>query len=603
VSTRFVIRPLGALGLLLLGACASAPLAAQSRSGGAARSPATSDASALPAVARACPTFGVDDLEPAKPEPDTTAIALTEVFPRLEARAAGIVPRRLDLSRVEVEQLPPEESPSTSGAGIGWEAIDRDWVESGLRPEIRASFDALMTMTDAFNEKGRLRFLLSGRLNQLEVLPADADGFQAGCVRSALARTERERAELSEPRAAETATLLGLLEGAAPRTPEETYVLADLLLQSRSDPTAKAIRFARPLDLFYSVAANDKAPTELRARALEQTARIYFATDRPKEALAALEHVLATTHDDDLREQTLAKLAELIFDDVRREKHLEKLVELETPQGRGYPLSRNLGQLAQMQLVRENLVGGLETAAHCARAESGDFAESVDPWFCAGTLAEAMAKLGGAPDELEVPVSFLGPLLANVMANASSRFDRDELTHAAHLLLERAPTAPEAPLALFRLRALEPDPTQARRLTERLERDYGPQSEWNAKQVARLARSEGRDRIAEAIERLRSPPYDLLFSRPTEADDLEEEVRERLHALTTECNAELGRTAKDVTATFDTTGTVPTAIARGAPAELRACLDRGAKSLFRSLGPWTIRVTLHPTRHSKPRSR
>ncbi|HTJ80716.1 MAG TPA: hypothetical protein VL400_03300, partial [Polyangiaceae bacterium] len=483
--------------------------------------------------------------------------------------------------------------PASSPFGMGWRGLDSDWIESGIASARRPAFDAWASSNAAVSRAQRLGALLSDRGRVLRSIPPDDDGFMAGCVSAALARAQREAGTFTLRRTEQATALIGLIDGAATRSPEETYLLADLLADRPPNGVSAQARFARSIDLFSKVATDPHAARELRARAVEQTARLYFASERQADGVAALERVRTMTQDPELIEDTLDKLADFAKDDATSEKRLLELVALEQPKRHGYPLSRNLGRLAEVQLRRGALDAALVTAAACANAENGDFEDDPDPWGCAPTLAEAMAELGGPPDGVTVPRALIGPLSGAVMEAAIARLDRDGAAHVGELLLREDALAPQVPYALHELRALASDGAAEAALATRLERVTDPDSEWHAAQVARLARRSDPARIDQTIGSLVAWPTRVASKRPTSDDDLREEVRERAEQVVDLCAAELAATSKDATLVFDTRGAAPRATANGVPRDAAACLARGAKSRFRSLGPMLVSVTLH----------
>src|SRR5262249_2947071 len=131
--------------------------------------------------------------------------------------------------------------------------------------------------------------------------------------------------------------------------------------------------------------------------AAEQTASIYLRVSEHVRGIAALQRVLVLTKDQDLKIETLIKIAALTDGSAAREKLLEQiLAELDRGIG-GYRVAQTLAQLAELRLERGAFALARDAAVRCALEVGDDFPEEPDPWSCASTLAQALGELGGAP--------------------------------------------------------------------------------------------------------------------------------------------------------------------------------------------------------------
>jgi hypothetical protein len=582
--------------LLLTGACsARSPEIARSPAPSPPPAPVVSTTPASPApppaAQRECPAVDLAALEPPPPARDPRVVDLGEVFPRDEVRVPGAATRSIDLGRERYSLHPGGGDPGFSvGVGLGFPALDADWVKGDVSPPLAAALDVWTTAGGAWMAQGRGALLLGERASVLRAVPPGDDGFALRCVTEARARAlDLERVHDAAARDA-AAQILALLEAHPPKNAAETLLLGCLLTDRTAPPRGEpASAKARSIQLLSRVASDVKAHRKLRAIAAEQVARLLDGAAQ----IAALRRVIALTDDPEQRIETLIKLADLAPGKrAELEKQLEQILVELARRPPSYRAAFTLAKLAKSRLDRGAFALARDAAAQCARETANDTFDTPDPWDCAPVLATALGELGGAARGAEVPLPFLGPLGLQIMREAKGRLDRDEARRAGELLVARLPMATEAPEALDLLISLSSDPQAKRSLLERRERDYGPGSGWLAAQRARLAVRNELPELERALTRLVQPTTELGSPPPTTEEQSRAELGQRLDQVIQGCEGELAASGREIALRIDTTGSLPRVTASGANVRLAACLTGVAVTRFRSVGPAKISVIL-----------
>lgn len=532
-----------------------------------------------------CPAIDYATLEPAT-TPDTRTIPLTRVFVREEARDQVVTvpaPFDLDVTRVRRDGPAPKGG---GGIGLGWQGLQASSVASTTSAEVAAPLAAWDAARKELGEHQRGSYLLDTRARYARSVEPPAAWGGRRCVNEAAAQAERDeqQAEAVVERAA--AELRAVLEKLPSLEPGDAVLLGYLLadeLPYPYDPKATA----RPIELFTAVANDASVDRELRARAAEQLARLHGPSS--KAFAGALEQVLSLTRDPELSIATQIKLADLEPDPAKAEARRVKLVEALDQRGGEWPLAKTLADLAYARLDRGAFELARDDAARCARASAADVPRDPDPWGCAPVLAEALAELSAAPEKVEVPLAFLGPLAIASMDAALQRRDWNQARHVGTLLLAELPAAAEAPEALTMLMALARSDDERAALAARKAREHGPDGAWAAAQRERLAwehePEEARQRLAELLEPDRRLP---VVREPSTPAELTAELRVRAALVAESCIDVLPKGRRPITIGLATAGTTPVVTVRGAKPAAAACLQRSTASRFRSVGPVQI---------------
>ncbi len=114
-----------------------------------------------PAAPRECPAVDLAALEPRPPARDPRVVDLGEVFPRDEVRVSGAATRGIDLGRKLYPLHPGGGDPGFSGGvGLGFPALDADWVKGDVSPPLAAALDVWTTAEEAWMQQGRGALLL-----------------------------------------------------------------------------------------------------------------------------------------------------------------------------------------------------------------------------------------------------------------------------------------------------------------------------------------------------------------------------------------------------------------------------------------------------------
>ena len=334
---------------VLLAACAPAAKRPTSSPGaGATTSTATAAESDAP-----CPTIDYAALEEPESRPDVRTIALTRVFQREEARAQVVtVPAALDLDVIRVGPPLSRNGKGGGGMGFGWTMLQPSWVASATSPEVEAPLAAWDAAWDALGTLQRASYLLDVRARytrSAEPLPGWGGRH---CVEEAAAKAEREEqeAEATKDRAAEA--LRAVLEGLPSPRPGDAFVLAYLLENQLPYPYPSG-GTARPIALLSKVAGDKSVDRELRARAVEQLARLHGPDS--KAFVVSLEQVLALTRDRELIVETLLKLAAVAGyrgDPAKAEALHVRTLEQLGPEAEGWRVAATYSALAHARLER-----------------------------------------------------------------------------------------------------------------------------------------------------------------------------------------------------------------------------------------------------------
>ncbi|MCA9660532.1 MAG: hypothetical protein KC486_19480 [Myxococcales bacterium] len=540
-----------------------------------------------------CPPVDYAALEPDKRHPDTRTIALTRIFaaPKPPKAAKGQAPR-VDLGELRLPRRSRDKG--GWGAGMGWEGLSASWVDGTLRPSIAASFADWDEGRRRYLDHQRGAYLLDTRVRYARTITPPESWGSARCLKVALTEAKRAEAAAKAEVEAEAKVLRAALEAAERRSAGEKLLLAVLLADALPYPYSEG-DVARSLALLAEVADDEAAGRELRARAAEQSARISPARGEPFKA--HLERVLQLSTDPELRIETMIKLTALSGDAAEREAMRVRIVDgIEHLEGDehhlGWRLAHVLADLAEDRLERGAYDLAIADAARCARASAADFRRDPDPWGCASTLAEAMATQTAAPENVEVPLAFLGPLAVASMRSALRRFDREQARRLGELLLAELPEAAQAPAVLVLLDAVASTEAQRDVLAARLERDYGSASAWAQAQRERLAWSYGPDDVDAELAKLRASTDAAVPRAPQTRSELEAELRLRAGAVIGACAALVDDPKRKVGVAVDTRGALPKATIRGADRPAVACLRREVGAWFRSLDPLRVSFTI-----------
>lgn len=542
-----------------------------------------------------CPPADYAAIEPDKLDPDARTIALTRVFaPAAEPPmvAKGPAPR------VELGELrPPGQGPPDKGGmgvGMGWQGLTASWVDGTLRPSVAGPFAAWIAARERLFDHQRGAYLLGTRVRYARSVPPPASWGSQRCLEAAATAAERAKAEAEAKVEVRAEALRAALEAADQRSGGEKLLLAVLVADAMSSPESEG-DVARSLALLREVIDDEAAGRELRARAAEHSARI---SPMSAEVIKAhLERVLQLTRDPVLTIETMIKLTAISDDAAEQEAMrvtiIDRIDHLEGDDHHlGWRLAHTLADLAEDRLERGAYDLAVTDAARCARASAADFPRDPDPWDCAPTLAEAMAILAAAPESVEVPLAFLGPLAVASMRSALSRYDRGQARTVGELLLRELPEAAQAPLVLSLLDAVASTEAERDAIAGRLERDYGLESAWAIAQRERLAWRHGPDDIDAELARLRAPSVPALPRPPRTPSEREEELRQRARGVTSACGALLTGPKRKVGVAVDTRGAIPKPTIRGADRPLGACLRREVGAWFRSADPARISFTI-----------
>jgi hypothetical protein len=540
-----------------------------------------------------CPPVDYAALEPDKRHPDTRTIALTRVFARPEpAKAAKGQAPRVDLGELRV----PRRSRDKGGWGVsmGWEGLSAIWVDGTLRPSIAAPFADWDEGRRRYLDHQRGAYLLDTRVRYARSVAPPASWGSPRCLEAAAVEAKRAVQASEAEVLAKAEVLRAALEATERRSGGETLLLAILLADGRQHPLREGDD-ARSLALLREVMDDESVGREQRARAAEVSARLLQMRDEPIKAL--LERVLQLTTDPVLKIETTIKLAALSRDAAEREAMRVRIIaQLDALEGRerrlDWRVANTLGDLADDRLGRGAYELAFADAARCARASAATFRRDPDPWGCAATLAEARVYVTTTPENVDVPLPFLGPLSLASMRVALRRYDRDEARRVGELLLAELPEAAQAPEVLVLLGAVASTDAAREAFAERLERDYVLDSAWAQAQRERLAWSHEPDDVERKLAQLRAPADAGLPAAPQTPSERDEELRRRAGGVIGACAALLDDPKRKVGVTVDTGPMPPKATIRGADRPAVDCLRREVGAWFRSLEPMRVSFTI-----------
>jgi hypothetical protein len=521
--------------------------------------------------------------ELAAPAPDARVVALSEVYPRHEARLPGVAPRAWDLGRVGIDPHRHGER-EDDFSPIEWLDLTGNWVAGDLRPEVIAPFarwEASMAKRATWRGHSSL---LERRADRLFVAPPADGGFQLQCAHDARGYAVAVADAAEREASYEAASLVAILEARSDPSAGERLLLGYLLAQRaswRDEPTP----LARSLSLFTSVGRDEKAHPEVRAHAEYQAAHIHCIPSRSEEeaCVAALKRVVALTKDRELELDALYQQIDVTRDDDARHKLLEHIFATLPHRQGDWRVSRALRALAEERYRRGELEGALDVAAACGRLEAAG---------CMDVFVRALWARGGAPEGMSVPLPFIGPLALALMEHSRGVIDHDEARRAGELLLARFPEARETPRVLELLASNTRDRRAHDALLERRARVVAPDSAWSLAQRAGRSPDDDVQGLELAVGRLLSPPLQYPPERPENDDELRDELRRRAQSLARHCTNELTTAARELHLSIDTTPAVPRLRASGASGQDVDCLSRAVSRYFRSVGEATIDVTL-----------
>lgn len=540
---------------------------------------------ATPSAAFTCPLYDRADLEAQeKAEEDAPVpvetLKLGEVFALDEARdPSGRAVELHDLGAVHLQH--GTRSPGrVSGVGLGFVGMSPKWFSGKIAPPLEAALSAWSRRGEARMAAASLVNLLTTRANTLRAFPPAVNG------EAVVTCAEADRTAASAAFDAEDLAWRGAADAlaaqAAAHTPKNAH---ERLLAA----------YAGLDRLAYDDVDGRKAPlAELRALTtdpgLPAADRVWAwqGIAQATREVAAFEQAAQLSDDEGYRVGMLANALALAPEGEREKRLRELIAKVEKSGVDRWRLRGDYRDLAELRLLKDDAAGARDASVRCLQEVDAREPENIYRQLCSEHLAEAMFEIG-APDAT-VPAITLGPLAIAVMDRALARRDRASARRIGELLLERAPLAIEAPGVLERLRVIAEEPRRSA-LADRATRDYGTPSPWLEAQRRRLApEASSPEELDRKLTALR--PSDVKGSPPpTNADELEDELRARAFDAAQHC-ADDFRVAKlaKVTVTVDTTGPRPTiAVAPATKKPLTRCLERHAAQHFRSLGPRRIR--------------
>lgn len=611
-----------AAGALLVGA---ALCAAAACSVGSTRRPlnaaASVSASAAPA-AFVCPTLDVAALR-AKPRViDASAtFRLGELAPTRAAPPPRDGPLRVTMQPFSWAKIiiPATPRPLPFARVVP----QRAWFDSGVRGAIGDLLDAMNALNEAQAEAELLVMLLERRQRLVTLAvnagepPADREALEA-CLSADYDRaTKAKLLGLAEATTAERG-LLAALEGFDDRSAAEELVLGwgMLDLASRADATDAVGTGRAKLEKLLE---DERAETKIRAYAAVLLVTSYRRTLDHARLASTLERVALLTDDPALALPAKLERATLSLDPKKRVELLSPIVEplaTATFPGARVLLLEALAALGSAQRAAGDETSAMETFARCVREARPTEDDDRDPAGCVSKLAVGLERMATATEAIALPLEYAGTLGAKRMLGAFALLDREGARQAARFVIDRAPTATEAPLALAWLAALAPTEAERRTYVDRRNRDYAATSAWYRREAA-FGAAIG---AANHLPGLLSPSLPKTITEPADDDAWAMEMRgARASAIDAECTALLwaDKVADDaafcgsertmrghmtvpcgprVTIEIDTTGAAPTVqLTPSSPLEASAeCLERAAARHFQSVPAARITVVLVP---------
>lgn len=561
VTPRWIAAPTLLLAALALPACAAPPSAV-------APTPQARAATSAPTPQPATTCAPIDERALTPRPASGKTVSLGALYPRDEARPAGIKPLVIDFGRFNLvveggSRLGGTHRSEPPTIHLGPE-VERGWFEGGVRAERTRPFEAWMTALDKERSARRLSALLERRVR---LGRAEAGGVDRDALLCTLEAQQRNEADLQQRKGDAEATRAALdaaLSKASSLSPNEQLLAAIFALRGAASPAHE-----RGRALLDTILGDPKNPTALRARAAMFAASWASGDARTRHCETARQLAPTTGFD----------LGPCKVDHYARGQELEAA---------GKP-DEALAAYSQCLLNQDLDEDALPYLGPCGYSLAG--------------ILSAQSGVSGAATQLQIPVEYAGVLTHWIALHAHQVRDRDTLRRAATLALDVDPMSTAAPLLDTLLAGLAPA-AEKEGLRARHDATYGAGSQWRAGVRRRLALTEEtRAAVDFALTELLKPPADrrLLEIGPaptTEAEWKLEIGTTRMRDLLAPCADVWIETGVDrPTITIDTTGPIPRATISlgkrptGPNAALATdCIVTRAPSLFRSLPPGKFTV-------------
>lgn len=520
-------------------------------------------------------------------------LTLGEVILTEEARDKS--PAKVELQEIGAVHLQhgKRKHDRMAGYGLGFVGMSVKWFTGKVAPDVETSLVAWEKQGTARMDAAGLSNLLTKRALLLRAFPSPGGEALIACA-------EADRAAAEAAFAAEDA--------AWTRAEVELGAKVEALTTKNAHERLLGAYVAKNSLRYDDVQGRAKPLAELRALTTDaqlSTAEqvwVWQGIAQLTNDVADFDRAAALSDDVAFR-LTMLEDALGLAPAAEREKRLRELIALVEQSGvERWRLSGAYKDLAELRLVNEDLAGAREASVRCVAAVDPREPDNIYRTLCSEYLADAMIELG-APENVTVPAITLGPLAIALMDRALEHYDRDTARRVGELLLERSPMAIEAPGVLERLRVIAEEPRRSA-LADRATRDYGTPSPWLEAQRRRLApETSSPEELDRKLTALR--PSDVKGSPPpTNAEELEDELRARAFDAAQYCADDFRSTKlRKVDVTVDTTGPRPKVkVAPASHKPLTRCLERQGALFFRSLGPRRIRfeVSEYP-RPKRPR--